>query len=325
MPTTDMRGWLRSQNVFVLDLSGSMGTTQPNGQSRLLSMKQELQNVLGNLTEHQYYLLITFSDTVTVSSKGWQQATAYNVGQTRAVIEGWKANGQTNTLAALKAAVAHCNTSTAATTSENGIYLLSDGSPDLGQGPDSQESVQMQSSILSQGKEWNIAVSTIAWVQGGCTASVCGGAAGLAKTKKSASTFMKSLATETGGNFGEFIDGNSAEALRAQAANAAKVNICKKKCTTLFGSIQSPRVVFVVDISGSMNQFTANHQSRLQDVQQQLTEQVLTHDPAKKPWGVHRGFAMHAFPQLRLWPIHMNIFSGPVILVACWLAVFPFP
>nr|XP_033777545.1 inter-alpha-trypsin inhibitor heavy chain H6 isoform X2 [Geotrypetes seraphini] len=120
--------------VFVIDVSGSMYGT------KIQQTKKAMQVILSDLHQHDYFNLITFSDSVNVWKAGRSiPATPQNIKSAKEYVNRMEAEGWTDINAALLAAAAMFNQSSAmqAGTDRSGpriplLIFLTDGEPTSG-------------------------------------------------------------------------------------------------------------------------------------------------------------------------------------------------
>ncbi|MEM7263473.1 MAG: VWA domain-containing protein [Planctomycetota bacterium] len=119
-------GPIYSEKVaFLLDVSGSMSAGTEEG-TRLEIAVRELARVLGSqMTDDTYFNIIPFSEEATPFAKKLQRAKTKTLEKTINKLPKLKPGGETNAFGALEAAFADPNVDT--------IYLLSDGSPTVGE------------------------------------------------------------------------------------------------------------------------------------------------------------------------------------------------
>lgn len=119
-------GPIYSEKVaFVFDCSGSMlASTELQG-SRFDVARKELIRTLENLSEHTYFNIYAFNDSVYAFDKGLQKAKPSTVEKAIQFVNRLVATGETNAHGGLQAAFKDPDVDT--------IYFLTDGSPTVGE------------------------------------------------------------------------------------------------------------------------------------------------------------------------------------------------
>ena len=135
--------------VFVIDLSGSM-TAKVRGKSRLRHAKDNLIEVLKSLRPTQTFGLIGFGTDVHIYAEDLQLATTGHVEAAVAWIENLTVRGSTNIFDSLETALAMEGVES--------IFLLSDGSPSVGQFVDGDE---IRSVIARLNRDTMVRINTI--------------------------------------------------------------------------------------------------------------------------------------------------------------------
>jgi len=169
--------------VFVVDVSGSMGTTFVNPQdgqtyTRLQYVKTDLNNVISNvLLSYQEFNVAYFSDKVSIWQNTVQPVNSANVASATSFVNTFVPLGGTDTYDALNAVFADPNVLA--------VFLLSDGQPNPGQAPNIVQLAQKWSSATPGVSK---TVNTVCFQVGGTYDPV-------------ATQFMQTLASVTGGVF----------------------------------------------------------------------------------------------------------------------------
>jgi hypothetical protein len=184
--------------VFVIDVSGSMGTvgevqdatTKEKKErirlSRLDYVKHELMAAIDQqLTPECQFNLIAFSSVATSWRTQLVPATEDDKKKAKEWVQALRPGGSTNTYAALEAAFENKSVDT--------IYLLSDGFPTSGP-------IRQKDALVAQVREWNsvrrVRIHTLSYLVGARGREVA--------EKPQARAFMQHLAEATGGTFRVF-------------------------------------------------------------------------------------------------------------------------
>jgi|GEM_PF-3481840 len=118
MPSFFGREIVSKRVVFVLDVSGSMNEGRP---PRIKRVQDELKKVIDSLSSEATFNLIAFNNKVMVWNQRMQKASKETKEAAKRFVDSFKADGQTHTDEALKAAFDIDDI--------DSIYLLSDGAP----------------------------------------------------------------------------------------------------------------------------------------------------------------------------------------------------
>lgn len=168
--------------VFVVDTSGSMAATfsaEGRTWTRLQYVAKELNNVIGQLASDQSFNIVRFSSGSQEWQPGLKPVTSANQQLAETFVNGWSAGGGTNIYDALQKAYSYSGV--------EAVYLLSDGTPSVG---------QTNPNIIAEAAQgWSqqqtIPTHTIAFVEGYFSGD----------NKAASAAFMSKLATATGGSY----------------------------------------------------------------------------------------------------------------------------